>query len=34
MQDILSGNNPALVPSLELMQKLNALKPRLENVDV
>jgi NAD(P)-dependent dehydrogenase (short-subunit alcohol dehydrogenase family) len=28
MQEILSGNNPAVVPSPELMQKLNALKPR------
>lgn len=28
MQDILSGNNPAVVPSPELMQKLNALRPR------
>jgi NAD(P)-dependent dehydrogenase (short-subunit alcohol dehydrogenase family) len=27
MQDILSGNNPAVVPSPELMQKLNALRP-------
>jgi NAD(P)-dependent dehydrogenase (short-subunit alcohol dehydrogenase family) len=28
MQEILSGNNPAIVPSPELMQKLNALRPR------
>jgi hypothetical protein len=28
MRDILSGNNPAVVPSPELMQKLNALRPR------
>jgi NAD(P)-dependent dehydrogenase (short-subunit alcohol dehydrogenase family) len=28
MQDILNGNNPPVVPSPELMQKLNALKPR------
>jgi hypothetical protein len=26
MQDILSGNNPAMFPSPELMQKLNALR--------
>ena len=28
IQDILTGNNPAVVPSPELMQKLNALRPR------
>jgi hypothetical protein len=28
MQDLLTGNNPALQPSELLMQKLNALKPR------
>ena len=28
MQDILTGNNPAAVPSPGLMQKLNALRPR------
>jgi hypothetical protein len=28
MQDILAGNNPAVVPSPELMQKLNASRPR------
>ncbi len=28
MHDILTGNNPAVVPSPELMQKLNALRLR------
>ena len=27
MQDILSGSNPAVTPSPELMRKLSALKP-------
>jgi NADP-dependent 3-hydroxy acid dehydrogenase YdfG len=28
MHEILTGNNPAVVPSPEWMQKLNALRPR------
>jgi hypothetical protein len=28
MEDILTGTNPGVVPSFELMQKLKALRPR------